>query len=142
MKKALSLLLTVLMLFTIGAVTLAGAAEGDVYTVRFVNYDGTELAVRTVTEGSIVKAPENPTREATETIEYVFKGWSADGGKTCYHESTIPLATSDVTYTAVYGEQKIDNSMTFWQFIQSIFDRINAIFEYFDRIFSHGLKSI
>lgn len=140
MKKALSLLLTVLMLFTIGAVTLASAAEGDVYTIKFVNYDGTEIASCTVTEGSIVKAPQNPTRESTETTEYIFKGWSADGGKTCYHESTIPLAYGDVTYTAVYGEQEIDNSMTFWQFIKSIFDRINAIFEYFDRIFSHGWK--
>ncbi|MGN1419251.1 MAG: InlB B-repeat-containing protein [Acutalibacteraceae bacterium] len=136
MKKALSLFLAVLMLFSISAVTFASAeGEEKFYSITFVDYDGTELAALTVAESGIVKAPENPTRASTETVNYVFKGWSSDGGQTIYHASTIPLATSDVTYTAIYGEQKVEKTTTFWNFIQSIFARINAVFEYFARIF-------
>ena len=68
-------------------------------------------------------------------IEYIFKGWSADGGATTYSGNTLPLATADVTYTAVYAENKKGDNLTFWQLVASIFARINKIFEYFNKLF-------
>lgn len=146
MKKALSLLLSVLMIFS--CMTVAVFAEDEAtpvyYTIRFVDWDWdgsdeTTLARETVKAGDIVTAPANPTRESEDKkIEYVFKGWSADGGKTIYHAGTIPIATEDVTYTAVYAENKKSDNLTFWQLVQSIFARINQIFEYFAEIFGRN----
>lgn len=137
MKKTLSVLLALIMvMFTCSAVAYAeGEEEKASYTITFLDYDGKVIATRLVEEDGIVKAPENPAREKTDEYEYIFKGWSADGGETIYHASTIPLASADVTYTAIYSEQKIEEPFTLMKFIESIFLRINAIFEYFARIF-------
>ena len=141
MKKTIAILLSVLMILpTLGVLTVfaddAGDEPAETYTIVFEDYDGKVLKTAVLARGSEVRAPENPTREATETVEYIFKGWSADGGETIYHASTIPLATADVTYVAVYSEQKIPEYLTFWEFVASIFARINAVFEYFYRIFT------
>lgn len=138
MKKIIAVLLSVLVLFS--AVGVAAFAEGesekqDYYTITFVDYDGKVLGTRQVLYGGIVMAPANPTRENTDEYEYVFKGWSADGGKTVYHENTIPNAVADVTYTAIYSETAVKDYMTFWDLVGSIFTRINMIFEYFFKIF-------
>lgn len=140
MKKTLSVLLALLMvMFTCSAVVYAQdedqPAEKASYTITFLDYDGKVIATRLVEEGGIVKAPENPTREKTDEYEYIFKGWSADNGETIYHASTMPLASADVTYKAIYSEQKIEEPFTLMKFIASIFQRINAVFEYFARIF-------
>lgn len=134
MKKIIAVLLSVLMLFSVFGATVY-AAEGDYYTVKFVDFDGTELGSRQVIHGGIISAPENPSRENTEEVEYIFKGWSSDEGKTVYSANTLPLATADVTYTAVYAENEVGNYQTFWGFVKSIFERINMIFEYFYKIF-------
>ncbi len=57
------------------------------FTIRFVDYDGTEISTQTLDEGAAVKVPENPTRE-----NYRFIGW----------DKTIVTATEDVTVTAQY----------------------------------------
>ena len=141
MKKALSLLLSVLMIFS--CMTVAVFAENDAadlpvtYTIQFVDWDGTLLQKEPVVAGKVVTAPANPTRVSDDkNIEYVFDGWTSDGGKTVFHAGTIPVATEDVTYTAVYTEKKKSDNLTFWGLVKSIFERINKIFEYFYEIFS------
>lgn len=142
MKKTLAVILAVLMLFTTVSF-LAFAEDGEeksYYNIEFVDYDGTSIKKMQAEKGSIVPGPANPTREATDDYEYTFKGWSADGGKTLYFQNTIPIATADVTYTAVYSETEKQDLLTFWGFIASIFRRINMIYEYFYKIFSRGLE--
>lgn len=141
MKKALSLLLAVLMIFS--CMSVAVFAEDTepqpsvYYTIKFVDWDGTQLGeTLIVCKGDVVPAPANPTRTSdNKKVEYIFKGWSADGGQTIYHAGTIPVATEDVTYTAVYAENNKSDNLTFWELVRSIFERINKIFEYFAEIF-------
>lgn len=139
MKKIIAVLLSVLMLFS--AVSVVCFAEGETeepmtyYTITFVDYDGKVLGTRKIVENGIIDAPENPVRENTKEVEYTFKGWSSDGGVTTYAPKTLPLATGDITYTAIYAEEKIEDTFTFWNLVQSIFARINMIFEYFFNIF-------
>lgn len=143
MKKVLSVFLAVLMIVTCFSTVLSFAADDDVYTITFVDDEGRVIATRTVTYYGTVKAPENPTKLSTEEYEYVFKGWSDGESDVLYHATTIPNATKDVTYTAVFSEQKIPgNGQTVMTFIRSIFARINIIFEYFFRIFSRGGEAI
>ncbi len=140
MKKLISVILAVLMLFSTVSVVAFAEGEGDkFYTIRFVDYDGSEIKTMTAQEGAIIPAPENPTREATEKCEYTFKGWSADGGQTIYYQTTIPIATEDVIYMAVYSENEKVEVLTFWAFVSSIFERINQIFEYFHDLFTRNL---
>lgn len=61
---------------------------GDVYTVTFVDYDGTVLKTQQVMEGSAATAPANPTR-----LGYTFTGWDRD----------FSSVTSDMTVTAQYS---------------------------------------
>ncbi|MGN1194636.1 MAG: hypothetical protein ACI4SB_04065 [Acutalibacteraceae bacterium] len=142
MKKALSLLLSVLMIFSCMSVAVFAedaAPEPSVYyTIKFVDWDGTQIGEDVIVcKGDIVPAPANPTRTSDNNkIEYIFKGWSADGGNTIYHAGTLPIATADVTYTAIYAENNKSDIITFWNLVQSIFARINQIFEYFYAIFA------
>ncbi len=140
MKKIIAVLLSVIVLFS--AISVVSFAEDEtevtpIYKITFVDYDGTALGSRQVPQGGIISAPENPTRaeDKENKIEYIFKGWSADGGATTYSGNTLPLATEDVTYTAVYAENKKSDNLTFWQLVASFFARLNKIFEYFNKIF-------
>ena len=64
------------------------------YTIRFLNYDGTELQVLTdVAEGTLpVYTGATPTRPSDSQYNYTFKGWSPQ----------IVEATADATYTAQF----------------------------------------
>ena len=145
MKKIIAVSLSVLVLFS--ALSVVSFADGEaeekpVYTITFVDYDGTPLGSRQVPHGEIISAPENPARaeDKENKIEYIFKGWSSDGGATTYSANTLPVATADVTYTAVYAENKRGDNLTLFQLIASIFARINKIFEYFDKLFDFDFK--
>ena len=69
--------------------------------------------------------------------EYIFKGWAAMEGEEndLYQKNTIPNAVDGTIYYAVYSSKEVNESQSFWEFIESIFARINLIFEYFARIF-------
>ena len=63
------------------------------YTIRFLNYDGTELQSSQVEEGEMpVYTGVTPTRTADEYYTYTFKGWSP----------TIVAATANADYTAQF----------------------------------------
>lgn len=150
MKKVIAMLLSVLMIFSaFGVLACAENEDGASknYVINFVDYNGETLKSVEVAENAIVKAAANPSRASDyddsgkELTRYVFKGWavlnedgSFDANKT-YHENTIPVATADVTYIAVYSSQDVSSNQTLLQFIRSVFYRINLIFEYFFRIF-------
>ena len=73
---------------------VCGSVAPKTYTIRFLNYDGSELQVLTdVEEGTIPQyTGATPTRPADAQYNYTFKGWSP----------TIVAATADATYTARY----------------------------------------
>jgi len=59
----------------------------NVYTVTFVDHDGTALSQQTVNHGSAATAPASPTRTG-----YAFTGWDVD----------FSAVTGDLTVTAMY----------------------------------------
>lgn len=141
MKKTLALILAVLVAFSMFAFATSAA---DLVNVKFMN-DGEIYYQVDVPKGQSVTpfAPENPTKgslvdeNGNVVTEYIFKGWAKneDENETFYQKNTLPNAAEDVIYYAVYSEKVIEENQTFWSFIQSIFARINLIFEYFSRIF-------
>ena len=68
--------------------------DKNTYTIRFVNYDNTELLKLTdVEEGTLpAYTGATPTRLSDNQYTYTFSGWTP----------TIVAATADATYTATY----------------------------------------
>ena len=65
------------------------------YTIRFLNYDGTELLTKQVQEGSVpVYSGATPTKPSTEQYDYTFSGW----------QPALTAVTGDATYTATYSQ--------------------------------------
>ncbi|MBR4635953.1 MAG: dockerin type I repeat-containing protein, partial [Clostridia bacterium] len=65
------------------------------YTIKFVNEDGTELQVIDVAYGDTpVYTGETPTKASDGLHRYIFKGWDPE----------IATVTGDATYTATYTE--------------------------------------
>lgn len=133
MKKTLALILAILVAVSMFSFATF-AADGKV-TIIFVN-DGAEYSKVEVPEGVDVGiyVPENPSKAPTDKAEYIFKGWQNLNGGDIY-VNDFPAATEDATYIAVYSEKEIKETQSFWNFIESIFARINLIFEYFAAIF-------
>ena len=141
MKKTLALVLAVLVAFSMFTFATAAADQAK---VTFMN-DGAVYHVVEVPEGDSLTpyVPANPTKapELNENgkvvTEYIFKGWAAIEGEEndLYQKNTIPAAVDGTIYYAVYSSKEVNESQTFWEFIESIFARINLIFEYFARIF-------
>lgn len=70
--------------------------EDIIYTVKFVNNNGAEIASRTLKYGDKIKKPNNPRYAGARDIyEYTFKGWDKEVSDVC---------TENVTYTAVYDK--------------------------------------
>lgn len=146
MKKALAVLLAVLAVFSMFSV-MAFAADNPStvapITVQFY-VDGKLTKEISVKSGEILTpyAPENPVKEDTETTRYTFVGWQTEGDDSLYQKSTLPTpmlaegeTSKTVVYTAVFDEKNIEGRQTFWNFIESIFERFNLIFAYFAEIF-------
>ncbi|MBQ8503700.1 MAG: hypothetical protein IJ491_05415 [Clostridia bacterium] len=143
MKKALSVLLSVLVIFSMVGV-MAFAAEEPAITVQFKDWDGKVVKEIQVDSGTIITqyAPENPERADTDDTDYTFAGWRGEDGE-LYHKSTFPTpvlaegeTTKTVVYTAEYTEKDTSGYQSFWNFIESIFERINMLFEYFAEVFN------
>ena len=77
-------------------VTLKAKWNVNKYTIKWVNWDGSE--VRTDTEvpyGTELEVPANPTREADAQYTYTFKSWTPE----------VKMVTGDAVYTAVYDKE-------------------------------------
>lgn len=139
MKKTLALILAVLVAFSMFSFATFAAEETttDLVTITFVDGDGKVISVYQVAPGTNMGAyvPANPVKADTEDTSYTFKGWVSSVDNALLSPSTIPDADVDATYTAEYSEKKISENQTFWSFVQSIFARINLIFQYFAEIF-------
>ncbi len=73
-------------------------SQNKKYTITFVNDDGTVLQTSSVEKNAMpVYSGDTPTKESTDTYEYVFVGW----------EPEIVSVTENATYTATYTEQEV-----------------------------------
>lgn len=70
-----------------GACAVTATFLINTYTVRFVDWDGTELSVQTVAHGGMASAPASPTREG-----YTFTSWAP----------AFDNISADLTVTAQY----------------------------------------
>ena len=69
------------------------STEQTYYTIRFLNYDGTELQSTQVKEGDLpAYTGATPTKPEDENYTYTFSGWSP----------TIVAATANADYTAQF----------------------------------------
>lgn len=142
MKKALSVVLAMLMVFSMVGVMAFAEGETRYITYTFLDEDGSLIKEFQMAEDSNViittLVPDEPVKPDTEDTRYIFKHWEAEDG-TIYYKSTIKNPTADtpdtVTFKAVYSEEDISSRQSFWNLIESIFERINLIFEYFAAIF-------
>ena len=96
------------------------SADENVIHIHYANMDKEDEAKisRGFSDAIEVKAEED---EAT--------------GETYPGNAALPPVSGDATYVAVYSEEDLSDRMTFWNFIESIFERINLIFEYFATVF-------
>lgn len=143
MKKALSIILAVLMLASVFTVCAAAAYEPIVdvtaYEIYFYSPEkktmlhygvypkGTDLAL-------IGAAQEPDSYEGEDNLVYYFVGWEDEETGKVRSSDQLPKATKNTTYIAVY-EPREENGQTLLNFFESIFERINRIFEYFWTIF-------
>ena len=85
-----------------GSVTVIAA---PVYTINFVNYDGSLLYTTTAAYGYTPEyVGDTPTREADAQYTYTFAGWSP----------TIGAADANATYTATYTEVIREYTITYY----------------------------
>ena len=78
--------------------TETGEAEGNGYTITWINDDGAVLKIDTnVADGATPSYDgATPTKESTAEYDYTFNGWSP----------AVTSVTKDATYTAVYKAVK------------------------------------
>jgi hypothetical protein len=75
----------------------------NIYTIRFVDEDGTELKSAVLEYGAMPKAPADPTKKGTAQYTYAFTGWSP----------AIAAVTGNATYTATYSSALNQYTITF-----------------------------
>lgn len=62
--------------------TAQPTTQAKVYvTVKFINYDGTQISEQKVEVGKSAKAPADPVKPSDDYYDYVFKGWQLDFSK-------------------------------------------------------------
>ncbi len=148
MKKALSIILSVLVIFSMFSM-VAAAADEDLVTVKFMVEGKVYKEIRVVPGQNFVhRIVEGgdaelgiPTKAPTETTEYIFKFWKNEANGHETSAANVPVATEDTVYVAVFAEQEIVENQSLWAFVRTIFERINMIFEYFARVFEGIFES-
>ncbi|MBR6865913.1 MAG: hypothetical protein IKM80_01555 [Bacilli bacterium] len=86
-----------------------------IYTVTFLNEDGTEvLATQYAYSGDEVYYPyDDPQKEPTETIQYIFVGWDTVPNGT-HGLREFPSVTEDAWYYACFIEEERLYTVTFY----------------------------
>ena len=84
------------------------------YTIKFVNYDDSELATLTLHWGDEVTPPADPSKPADAQYTYTFSGWDKD----------VVAVAGDATYKAVYSEAVNQYKVTFLNYDQSLFAEV------------------
>ncbi len=146
MKKALAVLLSVLVLFSMLGVASFAADEpdtSDLVAVEYYDDNGNLIKKLHVAPGTIIEdyVPANPVKPDTDTERYVFKGWRCELDGKLYYENTVQQVFpscepgSTVVFRAEFSTENLEERQTLWNFIESIFERINLIFAYFAKIF-------
>ena len=73
--------------------TLSEKNNDGPFTIKFVNWDGTELQSSSIAkDGAVAYAGETPTKADDDLHSYTFAGWTP----------AVVAATADATYTATY----------------------------------------
>ena len=159
MKKTLALVLSLLVAFSMFAVA-ASAEEATVDPATVVTYqfkkNGVLLGSFAVAPGTKINPDMVPdvedeyfTEKTDENgdivkLKHTFKGWAlVENGEVTDdldYSSTIPTPGDDmlgktVVYEAQYSVEDYSERQSFWNLVESIFERINKIFEYFALIF-------
>ncbi len=94
----------VLVVMTVAALASCGNTEPNVYTVNFVNEDGSILQSVKVEEGETPSyTGETPTKASDAEYTYTFVGW----------DNEIAAATGDATYKATFSGVKNKYTVTF-----------------------------
>lgn len=151
MKKALAVLLSIIAVFSMFGIVACAADEADtsnLVPVMFcekVDEDTNKvLVINYYAPGTVLdseKFPAYPVKESTETTEYIFKGWRCENDGELYYKNKPYTISADaqkgdtIKFVAEYSEKEIKVTQTFWNFVESIFARINLIFQYFAKIF-------
>jgi len=85
--------------------TIAAGMNLNTRTVKFVNYDGTELQTLQIPVGVVPEySGETPTKSGSHALfgKYAFAGWDKE----------ITAVTEDVTYTAVFAGGDVRSDLT------------------------------
>ncbi len=76
----------------------------DIYfSIRFLDFDGSELQSSTYLYGATPGVSKTPTRQSTAAYDYAFSGWTP----------AISAVTGDAIYTALYDSSKVLYTVTF-----------------------------
>ena len=151
MKKALALLLSIIAVFSMFGVVACAEEKVDpsnlvavMFCVKEENGNEKVLEIGYYKAGEILeedKFPAHPVKESTATTEYIFKGWRCSLDGELYYMNG-PYAISEtakngdsIRFVAEYSEKEITATQSFWNFVESVFARINMIFQYFAKIF-------
>lgn len=144
MKKALALALSLLVALSMFSVV--SFAASDYVKVTFVNGGEVVKTIEVAADTSITPdlIPAVETEYFTDgedgaRFKHTFKGWKSSVDGKIWHNGTIPApdgSVASITYTAEYSVEDYSERQSFWNFIESIFERINLLFEYFATIFN------
>lgn len=143
MKKALALILSMLVIFSMfGMVAAAEDEQTGLVSVTFM-VDGEEYYyIECLPGANIVDRLQNgenkletPVKDLNDGKVYTFKHWENAANGDIRFTGNIPPVTENTVYNAVFNvEEKVENQ-SFWAFVTTIFERINMIFEYIAKVF-------
>jgi len=110
MKTKRASFLTCMLAIVFAMLTFA-ACSPTTYSVTFLDHDGSTLYTASVEEGkTITFGEEDPTKASDDFGVYTFVGWKDEGG---FVYTTLPIATQNQTFTAVYRNDAVMHTVTF-----------------------------
>lgn len=103
------------------------------YTVRFLNYDDSELSNKKLHYGDLIEIPQNPSREATAEYNYTFNGWD---------KKVADKVNGNVVYKAKFNEIKKTPNMVLDKFLESIGKKEKTDFDYTNDFFESCMEDL